>query len=57
METMLEEFGCYTDFIPLEEGLTRINVKVKSNEEVRSTDRDRLLQIQRLRHSIRNWIS
>ena len=33
METMLEEFGCYTDFIPLEEGLTRINVKVKSNEE------------------------
>lgn len=33
METMLEEFGCYTDFIPLEEGMTRINVKVKSNEE------------------------
>ena len=33
METMLEEFGCYTDFIPLEEGLTRINVKVKSNEQ------------------------
>ena len=25
--------------------------------KVRSTDRDRLLQIQRLRHSIRNWIS
>ena len=33
MERMLEEFGCYTDFIPLEEGLTRINVKVKAKEE------------------------
>lgn len=33
MERMLEEYGCLTDFIPLEEGQTRINVKVKSNEE------------------------
>ena len=33
MERMLEEFGCYTDFIPLEDGLTRINVKVKAKEE------------------------
>lgn len=57
METMLEEFGCYTDFIPLEEGLTRINVKVKSNEESEINGQERLLQIQRLRHSIRNWIS
>lgn len=33
MERMLERYGCYTDFIPLEEGLTRINVKVKAEEE------------------------
>ena len=33
METMLEEFGCYTDFITLEEGLTIINLKVKSKED------------------------
>lgn len=33
MEQMLKEYGCDTDFIPLEEGMTRINVKVKSEEE------------------------
>lgn len=33
MERMLERYGCYTDFIPLEKGLTRINVKVKAKEE------------------------
>lgn len=33
MERMLESYGCRTDFIPLEEGLTRINVKVKAKEE------------------------
>lgn len=33
MEQMLQEFGCDTDFIALEEGVTRINVKVKSNDE------------------------
>ncbi|MDE7311173.1 MAG: 1-phosphofructokinase [Eubacterium sp.] len=30
MEQMLREYGCDTDFIPLDEGMTRINVKVKS---------------------------
>ena len=33
LEKMLTDFGCYTDFIELKEGLTRINVKVDSNEE------------------------
>ena len=33
MEQMLQEFGCDTDFISLEEGVTRINVKVKSEDE------------------------
>lgn len=33
MEQMLREYGCDTDFIPLDEGMTRINVKVKANEE------------------------
>ena len=33
LEKMLTDFGCYTDFIELKEGLTRINVKVNSNEE------------------------
>lgn len=33
MEQMLQEYGCDTDFIPLEEGMTRINVKVKSEKE------------------------
>lgn len=33
MEQMLQEFGCDTDFIALEEGVTRINVKVKSEDE------------------------
>lgn len=33
MEQMLESFGCCTDFISLEEGLTRINVKIKAEEE------------------------
>ena len=33
MEQMLEEFGCDTDFIALDEGVTRINVKVKSDDE------------------------
>lgn len=33
MEQMLQQYGCDTDFIPLDEGLTRINVKVKSDQE------------------------
>lgn len=33
MEQMLREYGCDTDFIPLDEGMTRINVKVKSDKE------------------------
>ena len=33
MEQMLQEFGCDTDFIALEDGVTRINVKVKSEDE------------------------
>ena len=36
LEKMLTDFGCYTDFIELQEGLTRINVKMKSNEESES---------------------
>lgn len=33
LEKMLEEFGCDTDMIPLESGLTRINVKINAGEE------------------------
>lgn len=33
MEQMLREYGCDTDFIPLPEGMTRINVKVKAEHE------------------------
>lgn len=33
MEQMLRERGCDTDFIALDEGVTRINVKVKSGNE------------------------
>ncbi len=33
MEQMLREYGCDTDFIPLDEGTTRINVKVNSGVE------------------------
>lgn len=33
LEEMLQEYGCYTDFIWLDEGVTRINVKISSDEE------------------------
>lgn len=33
LEMMLKEYGCSTDFIHLAEGLTRINVKIKSDSE------------------------
>lgn len=33
MEQMLRRHGCDTDFIPLKEGMTRINVKVKADRE------------------------
>lgn len=33
LEKMLKEYGCYTDFIRLDEGLTRINVKINSDNE------------------------
>lgn len=33
LEKMLKEYGCYTDFIWLDEGLTRINVKINSDNE------------------------
>ncbi len=33
MEQMLREYGCETDFIALDEGMTRINVKVNAHQE------------------------
>ena len=33
IEKRVKEFGCNTDFIKLKSGMSRINVKVKSNEE------------------------
>lgn len=33
LEKMLDNYGCYTDFIWLEEGFTRINVKINAGEE------------------------
>ena len=30
---MLDDFGCYTDFIQLDNGFTRINVKINAGEE------------------------
>lgn len=33
LEKMLEEFGCETDFIPLKEGNSRINVKINAGTE------------------------
>ena len=33
LEKMLDDFGCYTDFIPLDHGFTRINVKINAGEE------------------------
>ncbi len=33
IERRVSEFGCKSDFIKLNEGLSRINVKIKSNEE------------------------
>lgn len=33
LEKMLDDFGCYTDFIQLSNGFTRINVKINAGEE------------------------
>ena len=33
LEEMLNDFGCYTDFIRLEHGMTRINMKINAGEE------------------------
>ena len=33
LEKMLDDFGCYTDFIQLDNGFTRINVKINAGEE------------------------
>ena len=33
LEKMLDDFGCYTDFIQLDNGFTRINVKISAGEE------------------------
>ena len=33
LEKMLDDFGCYTDFIQLDIGFTRINVKINAGEE------------------------
>ena len=33
LEKMLTDFGCFTDFIPLAQGITRINVKINAEEE------------------------
>lgn len=51
MEQMLREYGCDTDFIPLSEGMTRINVKVKAEEEFEINGQGPLIpedQIQKL---------
>lgn len=33
IERALQEWGCYTDFIRIPEGMSRINLKLRSNEE------------------------
>lgn len=33
IERALQEWGCYTDFIRISEGMSRINLKLRSNEE------------------------
>lgn len=33
LEKMLADYGCYTDFIRLDQGFTRINVKINAGEE------------------------
>lgn len=33
IEHTLKEWGCFTDFIPIEQGMSRINIKLRSNEE------------------------
>ena len=33
LEKMLNDYGCYTDFIRLDQGFTRINVKINAGEE------------------------
>lgn len=33
LEKMLDDYGCYTDFIRLENGFTRINVKINDGQE------------------------
>ena len=33
IEQALQRWGCYTDFIRVEDGMSRINIKLRSNEE------------------------
>lgn len=33
IERLLDQFGCWSDFIPVENGFTRINVKIRSEQE------------------------
>lgn len=33
IERLLDQFGCWSDFIPVEKGFTRINVKIRSEQE------------------------
>ena len=40
LEKMLDDFGCYTDFIQLDNGFTRINVKSTPVKRRKSTVRD-----------------
>lgn len=46
MEQMLRDYGCDTDFIPLDEGMTRINVKVKAENTQRREAENKEPEIQ-----------
>lgn len=60
LEKMLTDFGCYTDFIPIEEGLTRINVKINAGEESEINGQGPIITqeaIQRLYEKLENLVS
>lgn len=57
IQRQVEEIGVTARFIPVDEGISRINLKLRTLKEQRSTDRDRRSAGKRHSSYLRCWIS
>ena len=56
IQDLLEEKGVRADFISVEKGISRINVKLRSNEETEINGQGPAISEADIKHFMKNWI-